>query len=175
MIVNEYVVTKDLYMKWFTEGVHKGVSRKISIMWIVVLGVLVLATVVYFILSPRTVNASPWLLLEVAFMIYAIFNLFFRRRLDAMAMYDKMAEHLGKDWTAKIEFHDDVIVAREGAFDICYPYKDIVSVKNFGDEIVIEFEKGNVVHLYKNKFIQGDYTVFRRFIESKAVMKCFLK
>lgn len=172
MIRNEYTVTKDLYMDWFRENQKKGIQLKITIMWLVILAILIIATVVY-IISPLSNGPSPWLLLEVAFFIYSVYHLFFRRKIQTSALYDKMAAQLGENWTRTIEFYDDVIVVRDGKFEVQYPYSEITSVKDEGRIVYIETETKVVIRLYKDKFSEGDFKLFRRFIESKAVMKCF--
>lgn len=172
MIRNEYAVTKDLYMEWFKENQKKGIQLKITIMWLVILAILVIATIVY-IVSPMSNGPSPWLLLEVAFFIYSVYHLFFRRKIETSALYDKMAAQLGENWTRTIEFYDDVIVVRDGKFEVQYPYSEITSVKDEGRIVYIETETKVVIRLYKDKFSDGDFKLFRRFIESKAVMKCF--
>ncbi len=172
MIRNEYTVTKDLYMDWFRENQKKGIQLKITIMWLVILAILIIATVVY-IVSPMSNGPSPWLLLEVAFFIYSVYHLFFRRKIQTSALYDKMAAQLGENWTRTIEFYDDVIVVRDGKFEVQYPYSEITSVKDEGRIVYIETETKVVIRLYKDKFSEGDFKLFRRFIESKAVMKCF--
>lgn len=172
MIRNEYTVTKDLYMDWFRENQKKGIQLKITIMWLVILAILIIATVVY-IVSPLSNGPSPWLLLEVAFFIYSVYHLFFRRKIQTSALYDKMASQLGENWTRTIEFYDDVIVVRDGKFEVQYPYSEITSVKDEGRIVYIETETKVVIRLYKDKFSEGDFKLFRRFIESKAVMKCF--
>ena len=172
MIRNEYTVTKDLYMDWFRDNQKKGIQLKITIMWLVILAILIIATVVY-IISPLSNGPSPWLLLEVAFFIYSVYHLFFRRKIQTSALYDKMAAQLGENWTRTIEFYDDVIVVRDGKFEVQYPYSEITSVKDEGRIVYIETETKVVIRLYKDKFSEGDFKLFRRFIESKAVMKCF--
>ena len=172
MIRNEYAVTKDLYMEWFKENQKKGIQLKITIMWLVILAILVIATIIY-IVSPLSNGPSPWLLLEVAFFMYSVYHLFFRRKLQTMGLYDKMAAQLGENWTRTIDFYDDVIVVRDGKFEVQYPYSEIASVRDEGHIVYIETETKVVIRLYKDKFSEGDFKLFRRFIESKAVMKCF--
>lgn len=172
MIRNEYVVTKDLYMQWFKENQKKGIQLKITIMWLVILAILIIATVVY-VISPLSNGPSPWILLEVTFFIYSVYHLFFRRKLQTAALYDKMASQLGENWTRTIDFYDDVIVVSDGKFEVQYPYSEIACVKDEGSVVYIETDTKFVIRLYKDKFSAGDFKLFRRFIESKAVMKCF--
>lgn len=174
MITNEYNVTKDLYLSWNKENRKKGVQLRITIMWSVILLILIAATVA-FMLTPEHGDPVPWLALEVVFFLYTIYHLFFRRRVAASRMYDKMAQQLGENWKKTIVFGKDVFTDRQGDWTVKFPYSEIVSVRDNGNTIYIETEKKIVVRLYKDKFTVGDYAEFRRFIESKAVMKCFLK
>lgn len=173
MIANEYVVTKQLYLEWYKENRRKGVQLKITIMWAAIMVILIAATVIYA-LSPYGGSFTPWLSLEAAMMIYCVYHLFFRRKFAASRMYDKLASQLGVNWTRTVIFEDDCIHTVEGAFEVRYPYSEIVSVRNVGSEIIIEMEKQLSIRIYKDKFVSGDYSRFKRFIESKAVNKCLL-
>ncbi len=173
MITNQYTVTKDLYLKWAKASRRKGLQLKITVMWVVILVILTAATIVYM-LSPHGANAYPLLALELVLLMYCIFHLFFKWRVSASSMYDKMAVQLGHDWTRTVDFRDDAIYITDGTFEVNYPYKEIVSVRNSGTEIYLETDKKLVLHAYKDKFVQGDYQRFKRFIESKVVNRCML-
>lgn len=173
MIANEYTVTKDLYLTWYKEGRKKGLQLKISIMWVVILVLLLAATIVYAV-SPHSGDTRPWLAIEGALMIYSVYHLFFRRKIAAGDMYDKMAAQLGENWTKTVVFEEDGIHTIEGNFEVKYPYTEIESVRSEGDEISIETDTKFVIRAYKDKFVSGDYAKFARFIESKVVNRCFL-
>ncbi len=175
MITNQYIVTKKLYMDWAAEDRKKGLSLKINILWAVILVILIAATVVYMRMrSEGNGDMSLLLVLEGALLVFTVYQLFFRGKSSAGAMYDKIAAQLGHDWTRTMHFKNDALYISEGSFEINYPYSEIVSVKNIGNEIMIETDKKLVLHAYKDKFIEGDYSRFKRFIESKVVNKCFL-
>ena len=173
MIANEYTVTKQLYLEWYSENKKKGLQRKITIMWIAILVILLIATLFYAI-SPHDGDTRPWLAIEGALMIYSIYHLFFRRKIAEAAMYDKLAGQLGENWTKTIVFEEDGIRTIEGSLEVKYPYDEIVSVRSIGDEIEIETDTQLDIRLYKDKFVSGDYPRFKRFIESKVVNRCFL-
>ncbi len=178
MITNEYTVTKQLYMKWFREGQKKGVQLRITIMWACIIIVLLISAIVFFNIStadPTTPSdVRPWLLVEAAFVLYSIYHLFFRRKIAASNMYDKMAVQFGENWTKTLDFRDDALYDIQGNLEIKYPYSEIESVHNVGDEILMVTDKKVTIRVYKDKFVQGDYARFKRFIESKVVNKCFL-
>lgn len=178
MITNEYQVTKQLYLKWFKEGQKKGVQLKITIMWLCIMAIILAGSILFAVMYVREGRSSsdmlPWFALEAAMLIYCVYHLFFRRRIAASGMYDKMACQLGHDWTKTIEFTDKTIHTVEGSFEVNYPYSEIQSVKNYGNEILIITDKNIIIRVYKDKFTQGDFPRFKRFIESKAVNKCFL-
>lgn len=173
MIVNQYTVTKDIYVGWARSAQRRGMQRKISILWIVILAILLIATVVFMIVSPKTESAPMWLALEIAFFVFSAYQLFFKRRDSAAQVYRKYASQLGENWTVTIEFANDAIVVAEGDFEVRYPYKEIISVRGGQREVLIETDKHYMIHVYPDKFVKGDYKQFRRFIESKVVNKCF--
>ena len=175
MLTNQYIVTKKLYMKWADADRRKGLSLKINILWAVVLVILIIATAIYMKLKSHVSgDVSMLLVLEGALLVFSVYKLFFSVKSSAAAMYDKFAAQLGHDWTRTMYFKNDALYVSEGQFEVNYPYKEIVSVRNIGNEILIETDKKLFIRAYKDSFIEGDYSRFKRFIESKVVNKCFL-
>ncbi|MBQ1546253.1 MAG: hypothetical protein IIZ59_01830 [Clostridia bacterium] len=173
MIVNKYTVTKDMYIEWARSEQGRGMQKNISIMWIAVLVILLIATVVFIIVSPKTESAPMWITLEIAFFVFSAYHLLFKRQDSAAVMYRKLAAQLGENWTVTIGFANDAVVVSEADFEVRYPYKEIISVRGGQKEIFIETDSHYIIHVYPDKFVNGDYKQFRRFIESKVVNKCF--
>ena len=173
MIINQYAVTKERYMYWFRLNQKTGVQLRITIMWSCIF-VLLVAAGFAVVLHPDMTDPLPWLGIELLFILYAGYHLFFRRAMIAGRTYDKMAASFGKDWTRTIDFRKDMIVISEGNYEVKYPYSEISYVKNIGDLIMLETDKTLVIHAYKNDFAEGDYPKFRRFIESRVVNRCRL-
>lgn len=176
MFVNQYTVTKQLYTAWAQERRRKGVRKVITILWVCILVILIAAAIIFLASSPGS-DSALLMGLSATIGIYSIYHIFFKDKLAASSLYDKMAEQLGQDWTRTVEFRSDAIYIDEnsGAFEVSYPYSEIVSVTRRGKTIMLETDKGLILHAYKNKFVKGDYVGFKRFIESKAYGKCELR
>lgn len=177
MIINEYTVTKDLYMKWSKDDRKSGLSLKITILWGVIVLILTVATIIYMASAKGSSHASDvkWVIvLEAAMIAFCVYQLFFRWKNAASAMYDKIGVQIGYNWTRTMDFRQDALYIREGEFEVNYPYSEIVSVRSKGNEILLETDKKLILHAYKERFVQGDYARFKRFIESKVVNRCFL-
>lgn len=162
---NEFQVTKELYMSWGKENMWKGSRLRLKILWIFT-SILLVAFIVLINLSKD--GRMYMYLYSVSMIIYCIYRAFFRDLVMTASQFRKNITIFGgEDWIRTIEFGEDEIISKDGSVTVRTPYSEITGMRDDGNRIWLDTKKKMVIRLYKDKFIDGDFEKFKKFISVK--------
>lgn len=146
MIQNQYVVTKELYLKWTKENMH---SPK---------------TIIFTIFNCIFIFISLWGFLSFGifkflyfyFTLHFIYNTFFNWLVQSRKNYNRFAKEWGSDnWLFTVTFYDERFEIAERNITVTYDYKDVTKVKVYDDGITIQVKESAYIRIYNDSFTNG--------------------
>lgn len=156
---NEYAVTKELYRSWAIENMFKGVRLAIFILWCVLAAV----TLVLLFLSPPMFK-----ILYAVMFLFCLYRAFLRVFVLTDGQYKRSAQLFGtENWIRTVIFYEDTVTVADGNSTVNFSYKDITGVREKDNKIRLDTNKGCVIRLYKDAFVNSTSEEFLSFIESK--------
>lgn len=162
---NEFTVTKELYMSWNRENMWKGIRLKFKILWTVT----ALLLIAFIIFLNAIGDGRLYLYAYGVFMsLYCVYRGYFRDSALAAIQYKRNVNvHGSENWVRTVEFGEEDIISRDGNVTVKTPYSEIAGMRDNGNKIWLDTKKNMVIRLYKDKFIDGDFEKFKKFISAK--------
>ena len=152
-------------MSWNRENMWKGVRLKFKILWTVTAFLLIA-----FIIFLRAIGDGRLYLYAygVLMSLYCIYRGYFRDSALAAIQYKRNVNvHGSETWVRTIEFGEEDIIIRDGNVTVKTPYSEIAGMRDTGSKIWLDTKKNMVIRLYKDKFVDGDFEKFKKFISVK--------
>ncbi|MBR0026040.1 MAG: YcxB family protein [Clostridia bacterium] len=164
--VNEYRVTKKLFVHWILHPANYKKARARRILW-GVLFLIAMAAAVYALINSIMLMIFISLLLAMMF----FFRAFLKDRLAAGTKFEAAAtaRKVKGGWDRRIAFTDKGIDVQDADISVSYEYKSFVDLIDLGDEfaLLIRDGKGSSVRLPKEGFTKGNVEDFPKFMHKK--------
>jgi len=164
--VNEYQVTKKLFIHWILHPANYKKARIKRIFW-TVLFVIALAAAVFAIIKDIMLMIFISLLLALMF----FFRAFLKDRLAAGTKFEASARarNVTRKWDRRIAFTEKGIEVNDAGIEVSYEYKSFTELIDLGNEfaLMIRDGKGSSVRLPKEGFTKGSVEEFPKFMHRK--------
>ena len=125
----------------------------------------------YYLYGYHLIYIPELLALEMflgGFAVAAIGKIFFQPRSLYKKAYNRSALAYGtSEWTCTIELSDDDIIYTEHTTVVRYQYKNIVKIRDKKDSVMIFFNHGAAIILYKNAFVDCSWEDCKKLIAEK--------
>ena len=166
LFVNEYRVTKKLFVHWNLHHANYKKARARRTVW-AVLFLLALAAAVFAFIKDIMLMIFISLLLALMF----FFRAFLKERLAAGTKFEAAANarKVKGGWDRRIAFTEQGIEVVDAGIEVTYEYKSFTELIDLGDEfaLMIRDGKGSSVRLPKESFTKGKEEEFPKFMHRK--------
>lgn len=153
---NEYCITWKLYRSWAFENLFKGARLTFLIIWSL------------FCLVSLWLGLSGFNIFYIFLAIFCFYRAVLRTLLFAKKQYKTLVKMYGKEnWTRTITFEDSCISLIEGPISIQYSYTDLAGIREKDNKIWLIFNNSTVIRLYKNAFVDSDWTECKSLITAR--------
>ena len=145
MLVNEYDVTKKMFLQWVHQSRQRPIRIVLTVLWILLLFSLI-----------SLFSISPSICLIIA--LFCIYRAFFRDYVIALRLYKKNLSTYGENaWHRKISISSEDIVINSGNITVTYKTSDIVKIVQHENLIRLFMNDKSSIRLYKDSFVKGSW------------------
>ena len=163
-MINEYKVTKQLFMSWAKERPTYGINAIFYVFWLV----MTLGSIGLLILCAYTNGSMLQWYTGIIMVALCVFKLFFSRMLGASQRYQLISKNIGvTEWIRTIEFTHDDIILRDHTHFSNFKYEEIKRIKEKDNSITICFSGNYMLRLYKDAFVEGTWEDCKAIIDEK--------
>lgn len=170
---NRYKITKDLMLSWANGHHFRTIGSILMLLISCYLAIFGSAEFIriFYLYGYHLIYVVELLALEMilgAFAVTAFFKIFFQPRSLYKKAYNRSALAYGtSEWTCTIELSDDDIIYTEHTTVVRYQYKNIVKIRDKKDSVMIFFNHGAAIILYKNAFVDCSWEDCKKLIAEK--------
>ena len=157
MLVNEYDVTKKMFLQWARQSRQRPARIVMTTLW----ALLFFLTFSLFIIS----TANIFLILA----LFCVYRAFFQEYVIALRLYKKNLSTYGENaWHRKISISGEDIVINSGNITVTYKTSDIVKIVQRENLIRLFMNDKSSIRLYKDSFVEGNWEDYENILTPTA-------
>ena len=165
---NEYTVTKNMFISW----AKIFYISKIRIFYFSLALFLLLDGLFMVYITIHTGNDIFCWIISAAFILFALYSLFFSRTRLFIKEYKRLASSVGaSEWIVTVEFNDDGITESLPNSTVKYSYGDLKRYIEKEDIVLIFLNDRTPTKIYKSAFVEGSWEECKAMLDTLKVQK----